>query len=319
MKNVPFSVFAVLLLILAAGQSATAQEKYTLKNAYPPGQYELVMSSDMDMTVEMSGAKMPMKVKQTQYMMIDAAEKNADGTQKIVMEITRIVMSQKVSLMNIEYDSADPDSIKSPMKAAGVVVGLKVTTLLDKEGVPIKVEGMDEFFEKLANDPDYPKPVAEMLRKQMTDESMTQSLDMAREMVPKEPVAVGETWKTEGNSEIPMLGKAKTNLENTLKEIKTENGRKYAVIASKSLIHSEEPREMEVMPGTKMTFSSVDINGETTVLLDMESGFAKSSAIDMEIAMEMSMGLGDKTIKQKISGKNKTTVTVEPKQSSSAP
>ena len=312
MKNFALSMPAFLLLILVAGQSLTAQEKYTLKSAYPPGQYEMVTNIEMDMTIEMSGAKMPMQQTQTQYATIDAAERSADGTQKVVMEFTRVTISSKASIANLKYDSADPDADKSPMKAAGVLVGMKFTMLLDKDGKTIKVEGLDEFFDKLMNNPDYPKQVAEMLRGQMTDESMTRSVDVAKDMMPKNPVAVGETWKTEGSSEVPMLGKVKTNLVNTLKEIKTEDSKKIAVILSKSTISSEELKEIS-MQGMKMTFTKADISADTTALVDLESGLLQKSTADMEIAMEISMDMNGRTMQQKVSGKGKTTVTVTPK------
>ena len=314
MKHFVLSLFVCLSLLLVAGQSVMAQEKYTLKNAYPPGQYEMVMSTEMDMTIGMSaGAKVPMQQTQTQYITIDAAERSADGTQKIVMEFTRVAINQKASILNLKYDSADPNAANSPMKAAGVIVGLKLTILLDKDNHPIKYEGMSEFFDKLLENPDYPIQVAEMLRSQMTDESMTKSLDVAKEMMPKNPVAVGETWKTEGSSELPMLGKAKMNLENTLQEVKTESGRKIAVIESTSTISSEEAKETSLLPGMSMTFSAMDVSGKTTAFVDLESGLMQKSTADMDITMEISMDMNGRERTQKISGKGKTTMTVTPK------
>ena len=316
MKHFALSLLAFSCLFLVAGQSLTAQEKYTLKSSYPPGQYEQVINIDMDMTVGISDkAKIPMKQAQTQYITIDAAEKNADGTQKIVMEITRIAMDQKSGMINMKYDSADTDAAQSPLKMMGTMVGTKFTMLLDKDGNPTKIEGINEMFDKLTKDQDYPLPVVEMLKAQMTDESMTKTLDISKEMMPQVPVAVGETWKTEGTSDVPMLGKAKTNLENTLKEIKTEDGKRIAVIFSKSVVSSEGTKEMEPMPGMKMTLQKADISAETTVLLDIESGLMLSSTADTGMDMDMEMVLGDRTIVQKIAGKGKTTITVTPKQS----
>ena len=310
------SLFALSFLVLVAAQPLTAQEKFTLKSAYPPGKYEMVMTTEMDMTQEMSSsARMPMQQTQKQYLTIDASERSADGTQKVVMEFTRIAMETKASMLNMKYDSADPNAANSPMKMMGVMVGLKLTMWYDKDNNVTKMEGMTEFIDKLMKDPDYPRQAAEMLKGQMTDESMVKSIDFAKEMMPKVPVAVGETWKTEGTSELPMLGKTKTNLENTLMEVKTENGRKVAVIVSKSTISSEEPKEMSVQPGMAMTITKMDVNGEITAVVDIESGLGISSITDMEMAIEMSMEVGDRTMAQKFSGKGKTTVTVTPKTS----
>jgi hypothetical protein len=292
-----------------------AQEKYTLKNAYPPGQYEMVINVEMNMTTGISDkAKVPIKQKQTQYITIDAAERSADGTQKVVMEITRFAMNSKMSLVNMAYDSADPNAKNSPFKMMGVVVGMKITMTLDKDNVPIKMEGMSAFFDKLMEDPDYPKQTAEMLKAQMSDESMSKSFDVGRDAMPKNPVAVGETWKTESTSELPMLGKAKVDLENTLKEVKVEDGKKIAVIVSKSAIRTDEAKEWSMTPGMSMNFQKMDMSGETTMLLDMESGLMVKSTAEMEMAMEMTMGMGDREMTQQISGKGTTTVTVAPKE-----
>jgi hypothetical protein len=303
-----------LFLALVASSSVTAQEKYTLKNAYPPGQYEMVLNTEMDIVSRMSDkAKMPMKQKQTQYIAIDAAERSADGTQKVVMEITRMVMEQKMSVVNMKYDTADTTAKDSPLKMLGVIVGLKLTILYDKDNVPIKFEGFKEFLEKLSADPDYPQSALEVL-KGMSDESMSKLLDAARDFMPKTPVAVGETWKTESTTEMPVFGKAKMDLTNTLKEVKVENGKKIAVVLSKAVIRTDEANEMTNMPNISMTFTKMDTSSETTALVEIESGLMVKSTAEMEMEMEMKMGLGDREITQQISGKGTTTVTVTPKE-----
>jgi len=323
MKNFALSLLAFQLLVLVAGQSLMAQEKYTLKSGYPPGQYEKVSLVIMDMTSEASEMKIPVKMTQTRYITIDAAEKNADGTQKIVAEITREVMKTITTMqgleMEMEYDSAAPDADKSPMRSSGVLVGLKVTTLYDKDGNPIKSEGWDEFFKKLMADP-YFKNMAESSKAQVTDELgqiTAESMDnpllcVTRVIMPTAPVAVGETWKTEGTFGTPMQGgKFKTNVENTLKEIKTENGRKIAVIALKMTSRPEEPKKM-IGAGSEQTmnFTKMDIRADSIASVDIESGLLLKSTSDTEMETEMEM---DAASKIKSSGKVKTTVTITPK------
>ncbi|MDR0870161.1 MAG: DUF6263 family protein [Planctomycetaceae bacterium] len=311
MKRFVLPSFAVLCLVL----TAAAQEKYTLKYQHVPGQYEMVQETVMDMTIGVSGTKatIPMKTVQTQYITLNVSEKQADGSQQIAMEITRIAMNQTSSIMNLKYDSAAPDAAESPLKAAGVAVGLKITATTDKDGKFIKVEGVDEFFEKLSNNPDYPKPVADMLKKQLTNESMTKTIDMSREITPKQPVAVGETWKSEGTSELPMFGKVKANLDNTLKEVKTIDGRKVAVILSKSEILSEKPQEIDTGNAGKMTFKTMNVESESTVLMDIASGWTTSTVSEIKMKIETAMEMNGKTLEQNMTGTGTTTVSVKPK------
>ncbi|MCL2742846.1 MAG: DUF6263 family protein [Planctomycetaceae bacterium] len=306
------TLFLCFCVVSAFCLSASAQEKYTLKVQFPAGKYQNVIESDMDMSIGMAGqaAKMPMKQKQTQYMSLDVSPKVENGTQKIVMETTRIAMETKSAMMNMKYDSADPESAASPMKAAGAMVGMKLV-LTFKDGKVAKVEGIEEFFEKLANNPDYPKQTAEMLKKQFSNQAMTKNFDAQHEAMPSKPVAVGEEWKTESTTEIPMLGKVKAVLNNTLKEVKEENGKKIAVIISKASMKSTEPNEVET-GGGKMTFTKVDIDTATTITLELETGLVPSTVADIKMEMEMKLEAAGQTMQQQMTGTGTTTSTLKP-------
>ncbi|GHT36264.1 hypothetical protein FACS189427_07550 [Planctomycetales bacterium] len=314
-KIIPFLCFCVVsVFCLAVSAQDEKNTKYTLKVQYPAGKYQNVIDSDMDMTIGMSGqtAKMPMKQKQTQYMTLDVTPKTEDGTQTLTMETTRIATEVKSPFANMKFDSADPDAANGPMKAAGVAVGLKAV-MTCKDGKIIKVEGIEEFFEKLAANPDYPKQTAEMLKKQFNNESLTKNFDIQQKAMPSsQPVAVGEQWKTDGTAEIPMLGKVKTVLNNTLKEVKEENGKKIAVIISKTNIKSAEPKELEAGNGVKTTFTKFSIDTTTTFNLEIESGLVLSSDADIVLEMESKIEAAGKTIEQQLSGTGKSTVTIAP-------
>ena len=306
------TLFLCFCVVSAFCLSASAQEKYTLKVQFPAGKYQNVIESDMDMTIGMPGqtAKMPMKQKHTQYMTLDAAPKAKDGTQKIVMENTRIAMETKSAFANMKFDSDNPDDAASPIKAAGAMVGMKMTMTF-KDGKVVKVEGIEEFFEKLTNNPDYPKQTADMLKKQFSNEAMTKNFDAQHEAMPSKPVAVGEEWKTETTTEIPVLGKVNAVLNNTLKEVKDENGKKVAVIISKADMKSTEPKDVDTGPA-KMTFTKVDIDTTTTFTLELETGLVQSTVADIKMEMEMNLEAAGQTMQQQMSGTGTTTSTLKP-------
>jgi len=314
MKKFAHSLFtqpllAFLFLVLVAGQSLTAQEKYTLKNGYAPGKYEKVMEINLD---GIAGGSVPLKDTHIRYLTIDASENNADGTQKIVAKFTRETLkSTKPIVRNYDsgYHDADNNTpIKQPPGAV-IIVGLKITTLYDQDGNPIKSEGADEFFQKLMAVSNTQE--ADMFVKTlMTDESGQITADRSlrfngiRLKMPNVPVAVGETWKTEVMMDNMSMGKVKVNVENTLTEIKTENGRKIAVISMKVAHHSDEP--MTIVASIGYTITQVVIRADAIATVDIESGLVLKIATDADIEFENNGG-------NKSTYKAKTTVTTTPK------
>jgi hypothetical protein len=67
------------------------------------------------------------------------------------------------------------------------------------------------------------------------------------------------------------------------------------------------------MQGVTVTFTKMDMNAETTALLDVESGLLLSSIAETDIAMDMKMEATGQTMTQKMTGKGKTVVTVSAK------
>jgi len=326
MKKFALSSLAFLFLVLVAGQSLTAQEKYTLKSGYAPGKYEKVMENTIDSTGEAMGAKNAMTSTAKIFVTIDAAEKNADGTQQVTAGITRHVATLRITAPMAwvdEYDKSVPVPNNTPMPYPGkrrglgnVKAGLKITTVYDHDGNPIQSEGADEFFKKLpAVDPQFPKEEAEMHKARMTTEESGQvTVDSnfiyygIHVKMPKAPVAVGETWTSEGSFELPTQGgQYKTKVEHTLSEVKTENGRKIAVIASKMTVNSKEPKPIAGIPG--MTITKVDVSADSIASMDIESGMILKNTSDTVFVVDSEIG----GTKSKASGKIKTTVTLTPK------
>jgi hypothetical protein len=87
---------------------------------------------------------------------------------------------------------------------------------------------------------------------------------------PKEPIAVGGTWKTSGV--FPgMSGQLKGTSTNVFKAIKTEGGKQYAVIEST----------------LKATGGGMTGNNKSTSLIDMADGHMKRSTMNMKMSISM--------------------------------
>lgn len=314
MKKFVLALFVFSLFVLVVDQTASAQDKFTLKQRFPEGKYEMKTETDMKMNMEVQGKKTPTIQKQNQYWEIVAGAIEADGTQKIVMEVKRFAMQQKIAGMDMKYDSDDPKTANSPLKGMGIMVGLKMTVTNDKDGKPQSVEGWDEFMDKMIAESDPgQKMILESMKDQFKPEMFTKNMAAGQDVMPKDPVAVGDNWKATGSMEIPMIGDMEMKTDNTLKSVKTEDGKKIAEVFSKSEVSTAEGKEMEMGP-IKMVLNNVDIKTDSTIRMEVETGLVFSNAAEMTMSMEMVVSGGaDTKPTMKMSGTGTTTVTVTPK------
>jgi hypothetical protein len=288
-----------------------AQEKYTLKNRYPQGTYEMRLETEMEMIIKIGEQIIPNRSNQIQYQEIVAKPIEPDGSQQIVIETKRIVMKQIINGKEIAFDSADENAKNSPLKLLGVMVGMKVTTTFDSNGKIIKTDGMDQFWEKNAQT--LPKPVLEMMKKQFSEKALSKIFDVVYEATPKQPVAVGEQWKSESLSEIPFIGKVKTTQTNTLKEIvptQADETESEAVIVSQSHIKSDAPQEMN-MTAVKMMLNSTEIDSESVIKIEIKTGLVVSNVTQIKMNLELETTTqNNQVVKQNVNGEGKTTMTL---------
>ncbi|MDR2756612.1 MAG: DUF6263 family protein [Planctomycetaceae bacterium] len=284
-----------------------AQEKYTLKNRYPQGTYEMKTEMDMDMKIKIGEQIIPNHQIQSQYQEIVVEAVEPDGLQQVNTEIKRIVLKQIINKQEMFFDSADEKSQNSPLKMLGVMIGLKTTMTFDQDSKIVKIEGLDEFLEKSSQS--LPKQVSEQLKKLLSKQAFTKTFDILREAMPQQPVTVGEQWKSESISEIPFIGKAKTTQTNTLKEIQSVDGKELAIIVSQSRIKSDTPQEMN-MAATKMTLKSTDINSENTIQMEIKTGLVVSNITQIKMNIDIEATVNNQTIQQNMTGEGKNTMTI---------
>lgn len=312
MKSIPLVPVLFFALVFISGRSGGEETKYTLKSRFPEGTYDIKIVSDMDMLTTVGDQFMPMKQVQTQTMKIVAGPIEANGLQKVVMEFKRVAIDQKMMEMEMKYDSDDEKTAASPLAAMGIMVGLKLTMYYDKDGKIQKTEGWDEFMQALLDNakPDQ-KQVFEMMKEQMTPETLTKNIAAGQDSLPDKPVVVGENWKKESSMEIPMLGTMSLETDNTLQGVEEVDGKKVAEIVTKTEARTAEAKEIEMGP-VKMAFKNISIQSDTTLKLDVDAELIFSSVAKMKLSMEMDLaGLGEAAA-PKISGTGTTTTSVTP-------
>lgn len=311
MNKIVCIAVSLSLLVATAAAQEKAQEKYTLKNRYPEGRYEMAVESTMDMVMEMFGQKIPMtQVQKQEFHIVASPKKAADDSQTVTMELKRMVSKQQSMGTSMEYDSGDESKQSEPLKVLGAMIGMTLTLTLDKEGKIVKVDGLDELWARLERAPGYSKQILEVLKKQMTEDTLTAGFDAQRNVMPPRAVAVGEQWKSSGSSVVPMLGKVETETDNTLQSVDTVDGAEVARIVSKSRIESSESSKID-MGIVKMDVKKSTIEMESDYRMETKTGLVVSTVSLTQMEMETEVGSGDRKMEQKMTSNGKTTMTVK--------
>lgn len=289
------TVCLVSLAVCCVSLTAFGQEKFSLQTRFPEGKYVGVIDITMDMQQEIMGNKLPMKQVQQQHFDIIAAAIEPDGSQKVTMVLTRMVMKMNSPMVNMEFDSADTDekaNANPALKVLAKMIGMTITTIYDKEGKVAKIEGIEEFFDKLAKEADpMSKQIFDGLKKQMGEGSFTKTFDASRDVMPSGPVAVGDTWKSDTMAkELPMIGNMNIEATSTLKSVKKDAaGTEIAEIISVTDMTNSDAQDMTIGPIT-MRISKMTMQVETTFCVETKTGLVVSSnGVIKKMDIEMSM------------------------------
>ncbi|MDO4550042.1 MAG: DUF6263 family protein [Planctomycetia bacterium] len=281
------AVFSLGLLI----SELSAAEKYSLKTRFPEGKYTLLLEMDMKTAAisqeEDVEPQIMVQQKQIQTIKIVADPIKEDGTQKVAMKFARVQVETDTIMGKMKYDSDDKESKNSPLNTVGIMVGLEFMTYFDKDGNITKIEGVDEFFDKLIeNAKVQEKPLLEMFKKEMSAERMAKNMNIVGEYLPKTPVEVGESWENEQESELPLIGEMEMQINSTLKSVEKENGEDVATILSKTEMSLKEPKDLDVQ-GMGVTFSKMDVKSDVTTKIEVKTGLMLSSITKMEQIMQI--------------------------------
>lgn len=307
------SVLSIVFL-LAVVSCAFAQEKHQLRVGFPEGNFIMTQESTMKTTTEVMGQKIPSGQKSAFTFSVVASAKDTEGQQTVKIELKRIQMQQKAMQFELKFDSNDEkDEVPAMAKPFRAMLGMKLTIKMDKDGKPVSVEGFDEFFENMIKEmPEATRPMLQGMKEQLGGNSFIKSFSQATDLMPKEPVAVGDAWKTETTAPVPMIGDVKMQTENKFLAIETIDNVQLAVIESISKMGSTEGKEVQMGP-MKMTVKEISVETKSKLKIELASGLNVENVANIVMAAAISGGGGENQppIELKIQGEGQTTVRTE--------
>ncbi|MFT5465614.1 MAG: hypothetical protein ACI8UO_000709 [Verrucomicrobiales bacterium] len=125
-----------------------------------------------------------------------------EADREVVTAITSLSVNLNVGGAELRFDSGDPTSARSPLKASfGELVGRKFTVHLDESGKAINLGGLDEFAAGEAN------PLGQQFGQEQLQQLLAESVDLG---LAAEGISAGKQWLHEATTQLPPAGVVRT-------------------------------------------------------------------------------------------------------------
>jgi uncharacterized protein DUF6263 len=302
---------SIAILLAAVTAPACAQEPLRWK--FTAGE-RLAYDSEQDMTINVTGVQggdFQMGTEQKLNLLWDVLSVDEQGNARIRQKLDRVRLKMTGPAAGqqlaegvkknetVEYDSQvkDPPIGGAAMAAAMFEPMMKETFELTvtPRGEVKDVKVPPAVMEMVKRNPEIAK-LGDMATDAGVQKMLMQEIVVLPEGAPKE----GETWNTQMEMPIPVVGKQTIETTYTYQGTKDLDGKQQATIAAKRNVKYGDPQAGLVQVAIKEQSS----DGET--LFNVTDGRLNSATLNQQITIEASGG--GQAITQKLDQKSKVTV-----------
>ncbi len=289
-------LLSVAALVVADPPAAEeSDEKVSLRMIPEAGSYVMAMRTESSQVMSSPAMPAPQRggERMTMTMRMDVSEPNEEGERTMAVTFARIenVMRQGNRVV-ARFDSNDPPDEQDPGMAKGFrpLLGAELVFTLDADGEVTEVDGVDALWEAYAKEFEG-MPMADEVMKQIKqafgDEALAKMVRPGQQVIPKEPVGEGHTWKLEQQLPVPFVGKMTVRTTNRLESIENREGRKVATINVQGDFSADEPEKEEGVMGLNVESAEGDQTG--TYVMDLDSGLVLEMDMSQDLTLKATM------------------------------
>ena len=275
----------ILPLVLALAVPAAAQDddkpKHDLKFTFKPGAVaNQVMTQDMTMTMSMGPQDMVTTISMSVFQTF-TIKSVKDNKATIEQEITRVKAAMDNPMQKVDYDSDEEGSDPGMLEGLDNIVDQKMELKLSERGEASDIQAPEDVTGPGGLD-------------------MEGALSQIIVSLPKEPVAIGDSWTVSQKMPMGQMGESETDI--TYKLVSVDES---VIVLETTLDLNAE--DMEAPNG--MQVASAKASGSYT--LDRSTGLPKTYDITMTMTMDgpMEMAMEVKTTMKPAPKSEKAPVT----------
>lgn len=313
-----------VLLLASAVFAQKAEEKVTLKHAFPPGEYTLTESSQAESTTEFEKQGMAPQKSQTSDSLtwnLNVGRPNEKGEKKVTLKLMRVVTENSAD-KSLAFDSDKPAEGQNAGLAFVYkpLIGLPVEIVLDTDDSVVQVSGLNKLWTELAEKATTAeqKDAVALIRMELGDKTIEEALRRMESVTPRNAVAAGDSWKAGIRVELPLIGEIKIRYDCKLQSIDSTPSGRLALIACKSVFESSNPQSAK-LSGVDVTIAKLQAEENSTLKKDVTTGLTlsdeKKAALTINIKAKDEKG---NDILATIRVNRTTSVTIKPQNAGTA-
>jgi hypothetical protein len=313
------AIWLGLPFVIATVAAASAHSQEPLRWKFKAGE-RLAYDSAQDMTIDVAGVQggnFQMRTEQQLNLIWDVVSVDEQGNARIQQKLDRVRLKmtgpaagQQVAEGVKKNETVEYDSQAKDPPIGGAAMAAAMFEPMMKENFELTVTPRGEVkdvkvppavLELVKRNPEIAK-MGEMATDAGVQKMLMQEIVVLPEAAPKE----GETWSTQMEMPIPVVGKQTIETSYTYQGTKDVDGKQQATIAAKRTVKYDEPKGGAIQVAIKEQTS----DGET--LFDVTEGRLNTAELNQQITIEATGG--GQAITQKLD--QKSTVTVRPAEAS---
>ncbi len=286
----------------SAGIQKSAPTSYVLGNdtlVYRPdmriGERAVIQIDQTNKTIfNIPNNPRPMENRQNFSMKIAIAtiEKQPDDIYVTEFEIlsAAMVSESPQGKFVVSSDSASPQDPKAIAlwNMVKAMSGSKFIIYINKDWMIVKIDGIDDMLNKVKATCS-PEIVASM-QGSFNKDAMGNMMNMYGQVLPENPVKVGDKWKYASKQSIPMLGNMETKIDYKFVQWEELMGRQCMVIEMSGSISSKGSSGQSIIP--KLSIRDGHLSGK--LWYDPVTGDTIESSINQNLNIEMVQKIRDR-------------------------
>ncbi len=258
----------------AAAIAAEAVPKAHVKIGWREGSWLMTIVSQAEGTTTIGSEKVANSDRTTQVWQIDVGRADDKDEKRLTMRLVEVKSEGQGGGEAYRYDSTKGgenkggyDFVYKPLMAATVVV------TLDADDTVIEAGGLSRLWDDLAEKAatDAQRSLLAEMKTGMNDKAFETQFRRLESLMPKSPVAVGDTWKSGVRLDLPIIGELKARYDCRLAALEPSAAGDRAVIDARSQYTQSSPKASSLF-GVDVTLSKVDLEETTRLTVNSKTG-----------------------------------------------
>jgi hypothetical protein len=250
---------------------------------------------------------------------IESTQKTFKGEDPASSRIEQVMNRLKMDVRQgeavlVEFDSSDQNGEAGLKDSIAPLLGKPLTILISDRGEVLGITGFAEIFSSLSDAGD-PK-LMQSLKQGLSEESVTQMMQMSLPTFPDREIAEGDTWTHDNEFNNPMFGTMRVKSEYTVQAKETcaqEECLVLGVDMDQTLeLDSGIFEQLKAASGASLNLNIDEVQGNGTIWIATADGVTLKSEIRQQIKLTMKVsGEGQDPIEMHMAADQKILQNVE--------